>query len=149
MKILKIATFLLAVLALTETAVADKLCLQTTVNKKTFKVTTKSVVAANCPKGYTALIDTSRFMNLSACRSVTNTCDHSAGVNTCDANCADGEYVLQDFAAHTSDSCLPTNTGTPSSSRYYSNGISAGVRYFTSATCNYRAIVTAICCPRS
>jgi predicted nucleic-acid-binding Zn-ribbon protein len=50
-----------AILCITSTAFADKLCLQSTVNKKTLKVTNKSVVAATCPKGYTELADTSRF----------------------------------------------------------------------------------------
>ena len=61
MKAFKIATLILATIALAQTAVADKLCLQSTVNKKTFKVTNKSVVAAKCPKGYTELADTSAF----------------------------------------------------------------------------------------
>ena len=82
MKALKIVTLVLATIALGQTATADKLCLQTTVNKKTFKATNKSVVAATCPKGYTELADTSSFqgaagaqgaagiVNLSACRAV-------------------------------------------------------------------------------
>jgi hypothetical protein len=49
------------ILCVTSTAFADKLCLQTTVNKKTFKVTNKSVVAAKCPTGYTAIADTTSF----------------------------------------------------------------------------------------
>ena len=61
MKALKIATLILAILALAQSATADKLCLQSTVNKKTLKVTNKSVVAAKCPKGYTAIADTSSF----------------------------------------------------------------------------------------
>ncbi len=150
MKIAKIAALLLATVALIETAAADKLCLQTTVNKKTFKVTTKSVVAAKCPRGYTSLIDTSRFMNLSACRLASNQCSHPAGANYCDANCADGEYVLQNFASHSSDYCLVNpHYSTTNISRSYSNGISAGVRYITSAGCSYEASVIAICCPMS
>jgi hypothetical protein len=49
------------ILCITSTAFADKLCLQTTVNRKTFKITNKSVVASICPKGYTELVDTSSF----------------------------------------------------------------------------------------
>lgn len=49
------------ILSVSSTAIADKLCLQTTVNKKTFKVTNRTVVAATCPKGYTAIADTSSF----------------------------------------------------------------------------------------
>lgn len=61
MKALRIATLIIVTIALAQTATADKLCLQSTVNKKTFKVTNKSVVAAKCPKGYTELADTSSF----------------------------------------------------------------------------------------
>jgi len=51
----------LMVVSLASSAMAQVLCLQTTVNKKTFKVTNKSVVAATCPKGYTAIANTSSF----------------------------------------------------------------------------------------
>lgn len=51
----------LMVVSLASSAMADKLCLQTTINKKTFKVTNKTVTAATCPKGYTQLADTSSF----------------------------------------------------------------------------------------
>ena len=51
----------LMVVSLASSAMADKLCLQTTVNKKTFKVTNKTVTAATCPKGYAELADTSSF----------------------------------------------------------------------------------------
>ena len=40
---------------------ADKLCLQTTVNKKNFKVTSRSIVDSSCPKVYADLADTSTF----------------------------------------------------------------------------------------
>jgi hypothetical protein len=56
-----IAVVGLSIILTTSTALADKLCLQSTVNKRTFKVTNKSVVAAKCPKGYTQLADTSKF----------------------------------------------------------------------------------------
>jgi hypothetical protein len=49
------------ILCITSTAFADKLCIQTTVNRKTLKATNKSVVSATCPKGFTELADTSRF----------------------------------------------------------------------------------------
>lgn len=41
---------------------ADKLCLKTTVNKKTLKATTVSALAAKCPSGYTAIADTDFFV---------------------------------------------------------------------------------------
>jgi len=61
MKALKIAIIALVIAAKTNPAMAQQLCLQTTVNKRTFNVTSKSVVAAKCPKGYTAIADTSNF----------------------------------------------------------------------------------------
>jgi photosystem II stability/assembly factor-like uncharacterized protein len=39
-------------------AFADKLCLQTTVNRKNLRATSKSLLAPRCPKGFTELIDT-------------------------------------------------------------------------------------------
>jgi hypothetical protein len=43
------------------TATAEKLCLRTSVNKKTFKTTTLSTLSAKCPVGYTEIADTDRF----------------------------------------------------------------------------------------
>jgi hypothetical protein len=43
-------------------ATADKLCLKTTVNKKTLKITTVSAIAATCPSGYTAIANTDYFV---------------------------------------------------------------------------------------
>lgn len=51
----------LSIISLCSLTLADKLCLQTTVNKKNFKASHKSVVAAVCPKGYTELADTASF----------------------------------------------------------------------------------------
>jgi hypothetical protein len=44
------------------TAHADKLCLKTSFNRKTFKTTTVSALAAKCPSGYTAIADTDYFV---------------------------------------------------------------------------------------
>ncbi len=60
--------FALVTMAVASTAVADKVCLQTTVNKKTFKVTNKGVIAAQCPKGYTELVDTSTLQGPAGAR---------------------------------------------------------------------------------
>jgi hypothetical protein len=49
------------ILCVTSTAFADKLCLKIKVNRKNFKVRTKSVVAATCPRGFKELADTSKF----------------------------------------------------------------------------------------
>jgi hypothetical protein len=56
-----VKSLIASVCALSATANADKLCLKTTVNKKTFKATTQSVVGAACPSGYTAIADTKSF----------------------------------------------------------------------------------------
>ena len=142
-------------------ASADKLCLQTTVNKKTLKVTQKSTVAAKCPKGYTALADTSQFqgprgvqgargiLDLNACRGETAQCLHNAGANTCSFNCNEGEFLLQYTAGSASDFCV---TGPVLSTPFgvqYSNGLGAGVTAFTSAPCSYRTTINVLCCPTS
>ena len=44
------------------TAVADKLCLKTTVDKKTLKAKHQSALAANCPPGYAAIADSGYFV---------------------------------------------------------------------------------------
>jgi hypothetical protein len=157
MKALKIATLILATIALAQTAAADKLCLQSKVNKKTLKVTNKSVVAAKCPRGYTAIANTSSFqgpagaVNISACRTVSQTCYHGFGTNTCAANCANGEFVLQEYTSINFGSCPSVNStiGT-GPSQTYSNGVSAGVIFYTFTTyaCSYTAVVNAVCCPR-
>ena len=150
----------LMILSVTSSALADKLCIQTTVNKKTFKATNKSVVAATCPKGYTELADTSRFqgatgaqgaagiVNLGACRTTGGTCNHPAGVNTCTVDCNNGEFVLQYTTSAMSDFCL-VSQGSGSYSLTYSNGLGAGIKFFTSSSCSYQAIVTVLCCPTS
>ena len=43
-------------------AVADKLCLKTTVDKKTLKAKHQSALAANCPSGYAAIADSVYFV---------------------------------------------------------------------------------------
>ena len=163
----------LMIVSVASSAVADKLCLQTTVNKKTFKATNKSVVAATCPKGYTELADTSSFqgaagatgatgatgaqgaqgsagfVNLGACRVVSNLCNlNTAG--SCDVICADQEFVLQ-HSSNNSGSCLVTNM----SINYftYTNGVGYGVRQatatITNGSCSYSNLVIATCCPVS
>ena len=52
-------------------AFADKLCLKTTVDKRTFKVTTQSALAASCPTGYKAIADTSFFAGATGPRGAT------------------------------------------------------------------------------
>jgi hypothetical protein len=155
----------LMALSVGSTAVADKLCLQTTVNKKTFKVTNKSVVAATCPKGYTALADTSTFqgpagsqgpsgsqgpagiVNLAACRVVSNLCNLNTAGN-CDVFCADQEFVLQ-YTSNNSGSCIVTNLTTNYFT--YTNGVGYGVRQgtatITNGSCSYSNLLNAICCP--
>lgn len=143
MKALKIATLLLATLSLVQTAAADKLCLQSTVNKKTFKVTNKRVIAATCPKGFTELADTSSFrgpagatgaqgpsgmLNLGACRIQSGTCNHSSGVNSCTVNCNNGEFALQYGHSANGYGCNPSPlSGTANYSLVYSNGLGAGI----------------------
>jgi hypothetical protein len=48
----------IVLVAVSSPAVAEKLCLQTLVNKRTLKVTTNRVIAATCPKGFAELLDT-------------------------------------------------------------------------------------------
>ena len=151
------------ILCITSTAFADKLCLQTTVNRKTFKTTNKSVVAATCPKGFTELADTSSFqgpagatgergiVNIGACRSTSQTCNHGAGLNTCSASCVEGEFVLQHSVATSAGAggVCSLNYEYYALSPSYSNGIGAGIVYFTGANCSYQAQVQIRCCPTS
>jgi hypothetical protein len=137
-----------AILLMASTAMADKVCLQTTVNKKTFKVTNKTVTAATCPKGYTAITDTP--LNLGACRMVGGTCNHLAGLNTCTVSCNNGEFALQYTTAVGSDFCVVNpQYGTPLYSSSYTNGLGAAVQFVSSATCSYQAVVNVLCCPVS
>ena len=137
-----------AILFMASTAMADKVCLQTTVNKKTFKVTNKTVTAATCPKGYTAITDTP--LNLGACRNIVGTCNHPAGLNTCTVSCNNGEFALQYTTAAGSDFCLVNpQSGTSLYSSAYSNGLGAAVQFVTSASCSYQASMTVLCCPTS
>lgn len=84
----------LAILLVASTAMADKVCLQTTVNKKTFKVTNKTVTAATCPKGYTALVDspTSPGEVTSRCVKRTNSVT-GVGAFSVSIGCATNEYI--------------------------------------------------------
>ena len=166
MKALKIATLLIATLALVHTAAADKLCLQSTVNKKTLKVTNKSVVAAKCPKGYTELADTSSFqgatgatgaqgpagsINLANCRKVENSCTHTA-FGVCSAFCLAGyEFVLQYNGSITNNNGCSASTFKYDYLSKYTNGLAYSVTNFTSgnSSCTYEASVYAICCPVS
>lgn len=146
----------LVLLATASTTFAQKLCLQSTVNKATLKVTNKSVVASKCPKGYTALADTSQFrgpqgpagiLNLNACRFATTVCSHSAGANTCALNCNVGEFVLQFHEATASDFCSISGSSASPFNVYYSNGVGAGVTVFSAAECSYSTRINMVCCP--
>jgi hypothetical protein len=159
---IKLSILAAAILCITSTAFADKLCLQTTVNRKTFKTTNKSVVAATCPRNFTELADTSRFqgpagatgargaVNLAACRVVSNLCNlNTAG--TCDVVCADQEFVLQFTSNNSSGGCIVTNMS--NSYFTYTNGLGYGVRQatatITNGSCSYANLLNAICCPVS
>jgi hypothetical protein len=101
------------ILCVTSTAFADKLCLQTTVNRKTFKTTNKSVVAATCPRGFTELADTSSFQgpagatgasgsfNPNLCVKRTGTASGSGVVNAT-ANCLVSEILVTPGCSTTS-----------------------------------------------
>lgn len=158
-------------LSVVSTSMADKLCLQTKVNKKTFKVTNKRVIAPACPKGYTELADTSSFqgpagatgatgatgargaaglLNLGACRLQSGTCYHSSGVNSCTVNCNDGEFALQYTHTSVGNGCtVNPRSNTASYSLVYSNGLGAGIILFSSAICNYDVNINVLCCPTS
>lgn len=45
-----------------ESSQADKLCIKTTVNKKTLKATTVGALGATCPSGYSAIANTDYFI---------------------------------------------------------------------------------------
>jgi hypothetical protein len=60
-RLLFLATGVIAILSVSA-AKAEKLCLKTSVNKKTFKTTTISAIAATCPPGYTAIANTDYFV---------------------------------------------------------------------------------------
>ena len=153
----------LMVVSLASSAMADKLCLQTTVNRRTLRATNKSVVAATCPRGYTQLADTSSFrgatgpagaagtVNLGACRLTGQECNHGSGFNTCSASCNQGEFVLQhSFATSTgAGGVCSLNYSYHSMAPFYSNGLGAGMVYFSGANCSYQARVDILCCPVS
>jgi hypothetical protein len=131
-------------------AFADKLCLKSTVNKRTLKVSHHSLIAPSCPRGYSALADISSFhgINLAQCRLVTDSCFHSAGANSCALSCAAGEFILQHVARTQGNGCIPdTGGGTLVYSQGYSNGLGAGLTFFTSSTCSYEAFMSLLCCP--
>lgn len=163
----------LMIVSVASSAVADKLCLQTTVNKKTFKVTNKRVLAATCPKGYTELADTSSFqgaagatgaqgaagatgaegpagsINLANCRKVENSCTHTA-FGLCSAFCFAGyEFVLQYNGSITDNNGCSASTYKYDYLSKYTNGLAYSVSNFTSgnSSCTYEASVYAICCP--
>lgn len=152
----------LMVVSLASSAMAQVLCLQTTVNKRTLRATHKSVVAANCPSGYTQLADTSRFqgpagpagakgiVNFAGCRFTTNSCSHSPGLNSCDTKCNAGEFVLH-HSQSVSGSCLVeiSGSGTSPATIYTSTGVYAGIRLTSAGNCNYTSTVNVTCCPLS
>lgn len=146
--VVRLFGILCAVILFASSAMADKVCLKTTVNKRTFKVTNKTVTAGTCPSGYTAIADTP--INLGACRLAGGTCNHPPGANTCTVNCNNGEFALQYSTAAASDFCLVNSqAGTSIYSLAYANGLGAGVQFVTSAACSYQAVVNVLCCPIS
>lgn len=147
------------ILCVASTAFADKLCLQTKVNRKNFRATNRSVVAATCPKGFTELADTSRFqgpagaagargiVNLAACGIETRTCNHGPGVNECTQNCNQGEFILQQGVSANGSGCNPITSHQYTA--LYSNGLGAGTTVYSAATCNYSVLLNILCCPTS
>jgi hypothetical protein len=106
-----------AILCITSTAFADKLCLQSTVNKKTLKVTNKSVVAAKCPKGYTVLADTSSFQGPAGAQGATGARGPSA-FDTIPSGTTVTGFMAQGEIARTDDSVwvfasIPAKIPTP------------------------------------
>lgn len=151
-----LASIFVVLLCIAAEAKADKLCLKTTVNKRTFKVTTQSMVASTCPTGYTAVADTSSFRGpagivpLGSCRTQANTCTHSPNVfNSCAATCSSGEFLLSYDVSNTSN-CNPESYPVYFHANY-SNGVPYGVTYYSGTiggSCNvYTATVRARCCP--
>lgn len=130
---------------------ADKLCLKTTVNKNTFKVTTQSAVAARCPAGYTAIADTSSFtgppgiVNLAACRTVANNCSFAAGSNSCSATCSNSEFILQQSVVLSGCGLSHTEVFTS----YFTNGLAFGLTSYSTGNCSYTHSVDVVCCPIS
>ncbi len=111
-----------SVVMLFSLALADKLCLQTTVNKKNFKATHRSVVAAACPKGYTELADTASFKGATGAPGQNGTLDTSkcfrreqtaTGQGTVSANsaCLVSEFVVSSACStNTYNSYLISNS---------------------------------------
>lgn len=150
----------LMVVSLASSAMAQVLCLQTTVNKRTLRATHRSVVAATCPSGFTAIANTSSFqgpagaagtVNLGACRLTGQQCNHASGFNTCSASCNQGEFVLQHSVATSAGAggVCSLNYSYYSLSPAYSNGLGAGIVYFSGANCSYQASANILCCPVS
>lgn len=50
-----------AIVCVTSAAFAEKVCLRTTVDRRTLKVTNDSLIGRACPNGYSELVDTSIF----------------------------------------------------------------------------------------
>lgn len=165
MKALKIATLILATLALVQTAAADKLCLKSTVNKKTLKVTNKSVVAATCPRGYTAIADTSSFQgpagvngadgtNVSSRCVKKETRETGVGAFVVQISCAVDEYITSTACgADGVGAIASTLLGTGDNSRLGSNvyGMLACFSYDLTygGTTPYTTLAQAQCCKGS
>jgi hypothetical protein len=152
------ALFFVALLSVSAVANADKICLKTTVNKKTFKVTNQTVVAANCPSGYTVIADTRSFtgatgsqgpagiLNLAACRNVVSNCSFGAGSNNCSASCTTAEFILQQSVV-VAGACATTHSEVFTG--YYTNGLGYAVTSYSAAVCSYTHSVDIMCCPVS
>lgn len=159
-------------------ALADKLCLQSTVNRRTFAVTNRRVIAPTCPKGFVELVDTESFrgpagpagpagatglngaigprgpaglLNLDACRTEYRKCSHSAGANTCTVNCRVGEFVLQNFyfGVPGPGDCIVYQSYSGYHTSIYSNGLGYNVTVTSAASCDYYVEIYALCCPIS
>ena len=143
----------LIIVSLAPNAIADKVCLKTTVDKRTFKVTNKVITAAQCPSGYTWINNDNAvgLNNLGACRRVSNTCRFAANSNgNCGVRCTQGtEFVLQPTSATVTDylcSASPIPAGEQYSARY-THGLGYEVTAFAGSICSYTIYIWAMCCP--
>lgn len=143
----------LMIVSLAPNAIADKVCLKTTVDKRTFKVTNKVITAAQCPSGYTWINNDNAvgLNNLGACRRVTNTCRFAAGsVGNCGVRCTQGkEFVLQPSSNVVPDYVCVPEALSPIEvyNAVYTNGLGYGVNAISTATCPYTLDISAMCCP--
>ena len=105
-----IKSLIASVCAVSATANADKLCLKTTVNKKTFKVTTQSARAAACPAGYRAIADTTSFVGPAGSAGAAGTTG-SAGATGPKGDRGEGSIDILDSGQTISGSIVATGSG--------------------------------------